>query len=179
MKLLLPTILLFSFIQSSVADDDPRAVAFSPFYVPDGNQIASDTSKSIVVYGARDDDGLYSVQGVSHRLQLDELEKLLVAFFRDFPEDAKSDAKGFAGLPISKPNILYKSLSWGETKNAGRDLVTKIAKSANVSLYFFTINPNYFARKREGITTPDASTVSIEYYDGRLSSTASALWPGN
>ena len=179
MKLLLSTILLFAFVRSAVAEDDPRAVTFIPAYVPDGNHAATDTSNSIVVYGARDDEGFYSVQGVSRRLSFIDLEKLLVTFYRDFPTGAKSDAKGFTGLPISKPNILYKNLSWAETKDTGRDLVTKIAKSENVSLYFFTINANYSVAKREGLNTPDAATVIIDFYDSRMTSTAMALWPGN
>ena len=179
MNLLLPTILLFAFVVSSVAEGDPRAVTYIPGFVAEGNHIATDTSKSIVVFGARDDEGLYSVQGVNRRFSLDELEKLLVTFFREFPTDAKSDAKGFTGLPVSKPNVLYKSLSWAETKSAGRDLVTEVAKSANVSLYFFTINPNYSAAKRKGVVTPDASTAVIDYYDSRLATTVTALWPEN
>lgn len=179
MKLLQTTAFLLTFILPSVAQDDPRVVRFSPVYIPDGNHALTDTSTSIVIHGARDDDGLYSVHGVNRRLSLSELEKLLVTFFRDFPTDAKSDAKGFSGLPISKPNLLYKSLSWAETKNIGRDLVTKIAKSENVSLYFFTINPDYSATRKEGLTAQEASTSLIDYYDNRLSSTALTLWPEN
>ena len=179
MKPLLSLLFFIALAMLAFAEDDPRAVAFSPVHIAKGNHIATDTSKSIVVYGARDDEGLYSVQGVGRRFSFKELETLLATFYRDFPKDAKTEAEGFAGLPVSRPNILYKSLSWAEVKNDGRDLVIKIAKEADVSLYLFTINPNYSVKKGKVPGIPDASTAVIDYYDGRLSSTARALWPVN
>jgi hypothetical protein len=179
MTRLIHVFIFITFSLYSSAQDDPRSVKFTPSYLPKDNPNAQDTTKSIVIYGATDEKGLYSVNGVSHPLTFIELEKLLLMFYRDFPKDAKSDASGYEGIDIPKPNILYHSNSWAELKNDGRDLVTKIAKSNQVSLYYFSINEIYPTNTRTISETkkPQQSGVFIDYYDTRLATTTASLWP--
>ena len=179
MKHLFTTLIFIIFASYALAQDDPRSVIFSPGSVPDDNPNAKDTSKSIVIYGANDMKGMYSVNGVNLPLTFTELNNLLVTFYRDFPKDAKSDTEGFLGISIPKPNLLYRSLSWAELKNNGRNLMTKTAKNNNVSIHYFSINPSYSVTKKVGLSakTPDLSGAFIDYYDKRLALTAAALWP--
>jgi hypothetical protein len=175
MNLFIHIFIFITFSLYSAAQGDPRCIKLTPSYVPKENPHAQDTTKSIVIYGATDGKGLYSVNGVNRPLTFIELEKLLPIFYRDFPKEAISDTVGYQGLDIPKPNILYSSNSWAELKNDGRNLVTKIAKNNQVSLYYFSANLNSPIDKQ--IISPNRVGAFIDYYDNRLTITAASLWP--
>ncbi len=183
MRHLLLALIFGSALACSAQQPDPRAFGFTAVRLPDPkispkHHLRSESTFSIVIYGddvvrrTKPGKPAYRIHGLDRVFDIDSLKKLLTAFYRDFPSDAKVADPRLGGL-IPLPNIIYFPYGWNEPSPDGPKLADSLALQYGVGLFHCRQNAYSIEIKEpKRVGVPYFDQACRDYYLARLTDAA-------